>query len=480
MAAITAPSTTFTLAGKREMLTAETTTAYFETIVEPEKIEKIVLSTKSFDIDSANIAASYIEKMKALKIADLSDFIAGRETSIGLSVLNIISTALQKTNLVELDLSENALGPRGVEACKPLLASKETLARISFCNDGLSAEACESIRDLLLFRGLDKPTEITHLRFHNNMSGTGGAIAIADVVKNSPKLQLFELSSTRCGREGGAVLSAAFNSLNCPELRSINISDNTFGSGCGEILGKALCNSMNLTKLIIGDIALEDDGMAALLHHLSGGSGKSITELDITCNDVTYEGLLYLKNTFKNHKNLKTLILDDNMELGSRGAIRVSRAISTNIKHLSMNACDMKRDGVNAICKFFTNNFSNNNNEDGSSNDKITLLLNGNRISNENLKLIQDQMKTIENIVDLGSFSDNDDEASDDEEYGEEDLANDVLEEKEAESSSSSIVDGSNDEEKSTTAATVVTTNSNGNNDGDASLNAAIESLSLA
>ena len=60
------------------MLTAETTTAYFKTIVDPEKIEEIVLSTKSFDIDSAKIAASYIERMKCLKIANLSDFIAGR------------------------------------------------------------------------------------------------------------------------------------------------------------------------------------------------------------------------------------------------------------------------------------------------------------------------------------------------------------------------------------------------------------------
>ena len=206
----TSGNKTFSLQGDREMLTAETTAGYFSKIDNPEHIHTIVFSTKSFDVASAKIAAGYIEKMTNLKIADLSDFIAGRETSIGLEVLNIISTALSKTELVELDLSENALGPRGIESCKPLLASKETLARLSFCNDGLSAEACESIRDLLLFRGLDQPTNLTHLRFHNNMSGSGGAIAIADIVKNSPSLKVFELSSTRCGRDGGEKLSLCF------------------------------------------------------------------------------------------------------------------------------------------------------------------------------------------------------------------------------------------------------------------------------
>ena len=52
--------------------------------------------------------------MTNLKIADLSDFIAGRETSIGLEVLNIISTALSKTELVELDCLRTHLGLVGL------------------------------------------------------------------------------------------------------------------------------------------------------------------------------------------------------------------------------------------------------------------------------------------------------------------------------------------------------------------------------
>ena len=170
----------FDLTGPREMLTKEMAVEYFGVIKNPENVHKICFSTKSFGEDAAEIAASAIVKMTNLKVADLSDFIAGRETSIGLRVLNMISTALASTQLVELDLSENALGPRGVESCRPLLSSKDTLESLSFCNDGLSAEAMEIISDLLLFRGTDSPTRLKTLRFHNNMSGSGCLLYTSD------------------------------------------------------------------------------------------------------------------------------------------------------------------------------------------------------------------------------------------------------------------------------------------------------------
>ena len=250
------------------------------------------------------------------------------------------------TKLVELDVSENALGPRGIEACKPLLASKETLARISFCNDGLSAEACESIRDLLLFRGENMPTSLTHLRFHNNMSGSGGAIAIADVVKNSPSLQLFELSSTRCGRDGGETLCSAFEF--CPNIESINVGDNTFGIESGKILAQVLKNKTKLKYLKVSDIGLEDEGMSALLLSLGTEKCTNLIELDISCNDLTYEGLLSLGLVFRNNLQLEKLILDDN-EIGSRGSMRVARAIEKNSKklnHLAMMILVKQEDEV--------------------------------------------------------------------------------------------------------------------------------------
>ena len=50
-------------------------------------------------------------------------------------------------------MSENALGSKGVLACEPLLQPRPSLQRLFFCNNGMSAEACALIAELLLARG---------------------------------------------------------------------------------------------------------------------------------------------------------------------------------------------------------------------------------------------------------------------------------------------------------------------------------------
>ena len=212
--------------GKRESLTEARTRELFEGITPTNApgITKIQLSNKSFDAPSARVAAEKLTLMKNLKFADLSDIIAGRETSIGLEVLNIFSKALVETPLVWVDLSDNALGPRGVNVCEPLLSSSETLEGIAFKNDGLSAEACEEITRLFLKLG--SPTRLKKLHFWNNMSGDGGAVAIAKLLKQSPYIEDFMMATTRCGEGGGVVLCKALK--HCTMLHTVDMNDNTF------------------------------------------------------------------------------------------------------------------------------------------------------------------------------------------------------------------------------------------------------------
>ena len=221
--------------GKRELLTLERTKAVFEQAYaqalassgrDRATLRSIRLSTKSFDVESARWAASELQKMPALVVADLSDIIAGRETSIGLAVLNTMCMALtSQTGIRRLDLSENALGERGVRtltepvrfcfshasmrcACVCVVGGKLPLAEkltlrplplrnhnphpqlrlmyansldeVLFCNDGLSALSVELIRDIFLPAGADKgETRLRALHFFNNMSGDGGGVACA-------------------------------------------------------------------------------------------------------------------------------------------------------------------------------------------------------------------------------------------------------------------------------------------------------------
>ena len=81
---------------------------------------QIKLSTKSFGSSdgSALTAARALEAhAHSLEDVDLSDVIAGRPEREALAALDILSKALGKLNLRRLDLSDNALGEKGLRAC---------------------------------------------------------------------------------------------------------------------------------------------------------------------------------------------------------------------------------------------------------------------------------------------------------------------------------------------------------------------------
>lgn len=67
------------------------------------------------------------------------------------------------------------------------------------CNNGLSAEACLLVCQILL-EGECPP--LTLLHFYNNMSGSGGATAVGDIVRACPNLEDFRFSATRSSAEG--------------------------------------------------------------------------------------------------------------------------------------------------------------------------------------------------------------------------------------------------------------------------------------
>ena len=107
-------ATTFDVSmdGKREMLDEARTLELLSKIDSSNTttITRIKLSNKSFGNEAVAVLAPKLASLINLQVADLSDIIAGRETSIGLNVLSTISEALsQSPHLVEVDLSENLI-----------------------------------------------------------------------------------------------------------------------------------------------------------------------------------------------------------------------------------------------------------------------------------------------------------------------------------------------------------------------------------
>ncbi len=147
--------------------------------------DRIRLSDKSYTAEAALLIASFLKEpfegsslplAHGIVEADLTDIIASRMTDEGLFVLQTICDAFADSKLVELNLSENAIGEQAIQKCRTAI-NKKSLERLYLCNNGLAGESMERVADILTN---DEDGDgciagnLTTLHFYNNMSGAEG------------------------------------------------------------------------------------------------------------------------------------------------------------------------------------------------------------------------------------------------------------------------------------------------------------------
>ena len=125
--------------GREAVVTAEKAEALLSAIVVKDP-SHIKLSNKSFSSEAAICISKHLLAFKNIEIADISDIIAGRAEEDALLTLKTICDSILGDKLIELNVSDNALGSKGVTACKSLFTRK-SLKRLYACNNGLSADA---------------------------------------------------------------------------------------------------------------------------------------------------------------------------------------------------------------------------------------------------------------------------------------------------------------------------------------------------
>ncbi|KAK5811205.1 RAN GTPase-activating 1 -like protein [Gossypium arboreum] len=382
--------------GRRAFIDAEEAEEILKPLREPgNSYTKICFSNRSFGLDAANVAAPLLSSVKKqLTEIDLSDFIAGRPESEALEVMNLFSSVLEGCQLRYLNLSNNALGEKGVRAFGALLKSQNNLEELYLINDGISEEAAQAVSELI-----PSTEKLKVLQFHNNMTGDEGAIAISDIVKRSHALEDFRCSSTRVGTDGGVALAEALKT--CTRLKKLDLRDNMFGVGAGVALSKALSLFAGLTEVYLSYLNLEDDGAEALANALKE-SAPSLEVLDMAGNDITAKGTASLAACIASKQFLSKLNLAEN-ELKDEGAILIGKSLGEG--HGQLNEVDMstnaiRRAGARLLAQVVV---------------KIPgfklLNINGNFISDEGIDEIKELFKSSPDM--LGSLEDNDPEGED-------------------------------------------------------------------
>ncbi|KAL6497795.1 RAN GTPase-activating protein 2 [Orobanche hederae] len=376
--------------GQRAFLDQDEALTLLSPLKEPgNSYTKICFSNRSFGLGAAIVAGPILASIKnQLKEVDLSDFVAGRPEVEALDVMNIFSEALEGSNLRYLNISENALGEKGVRAFGKLLKSQKNLEELYLINDGISREAAQAVCELV-----SSTEALRVLQFHNNMTGDEGAIAVSEILMRCPLLEDFRCSSTRVGSEGGVALSEAL--AKCRNLKRLDLRDNMFGIEAGVKLSEAIHKFEHLAEIYLSYLNLEDDGAIAITDALKE-SGPSLCVLEMAGNDITAEGAISLSACISRKKGLVKLNLSEN-DLKDEGTICISKALGEG--HDQLKEVDLSQNSIRAAAKALASGLA------GLPEFKL-LNINGNFISDEDIEELK--VIFIECPEKLGSLDEND------------------------------------------------------------------------
>ncbi|KAH7281443.1 hypothetical protein KP509_36G048000 [Ceratopteris richardii] len=396
--------------GNREFLSEESATNLLKDLAVPgNAYTSICFSNRSFGEDAAKAAGKILETVKSQLIkVNLADIVAGRNEEEALSVMSIFSRALAGCNLKYLNLSDNALGEKGVRAFSELLKSQHDLEELYFVNNGISEEAAEAICELL-----PSSKSLRVLHFHNNMTGDSGAVALSGLVKAACNLEDFRCSSTRVASEGGLALAESL--LSGSSLRKLDIRDNPFGVEVGIALAKPLRNFRELKEVYLSYLGFEDEGAESVLEALEHGA-PGLEVFEFAGNDLTSNSVKRLSSCIASKPSLTKINLSEN-DLEDKGVVMICDAIGKGSEHLTeldLSETNIGRIGACAAAKAVA------------SKSKFKLLsLNGNHISEtgiESLKLVLG--KGTNGTAVLGSLDENDEENAGEDSENEEDEGN--------------------------------------------------------
>ncbi|MEW5304729.1 MAG: hypothetical protein WDW36_007321 [Sanguina aurantia] len=331
------------LTGSRDFLNHDGATEALQLMLAPgSAISQVRLSTKSFGREAAAVAAQAISNvLHCLTDADISDVIAGRPEEEALDVLRILSKALAACPLLKsLNLSDNALGEKGIRACAEVLTSLAALESLTVQNVGCSINACAALSQILL-----RCAALKQLHLFNNMSDNAGAELIAQILSRSPVMEDFRMASSRVGPQGGIALAAGLSAGF--HLARLDLSDNPMTAAVAPALAQLIALQPGLTALNLNDASLGDRGVAAVAAAVAAGV-PLLRELGLALNEVSPKGALAVAAAVASKRHLTKLNMREN-ELADLGCVLLAAAASRCTALTTLDFCGNQAHKVGAV-----------------------------------------------------------------------------------------------------------------------------------
>uniref|UniRef100_A0A674I7Q9 Ran GTPase-activating protein 1 n=1 Tax=Terrapene triunguis TaxID=2587831 RepID=A0A674I7Q9_9SAUR len=304
--------------------TAEDAKEVSKEIEEFDGLEALRLEGNTVGVEAAKVIAKALEKKAELKRCHWSDMFTGRLRSEIPFALTALGEALitAGSQLVELDLSDNAFGPDGVRGFEALLKSPAcfTLQELKLNNCGMGIGGGKILAAALKechrkSSAMGKPLALKVFVAGRNRLENDGATALAEAFGLIGTLEEVHMPQNGINHPGITALAQAFAAN--PLLRIINLNDNTFTEKGAVAMAETLKTLRQVEVINFGDCLVRSKGAIAIAEAVKEGLPK-LKELNLSFCEIKRDAALTIAEATEDKSELEKLDLNGNA-LGEEG-----------------------------------------------------------------------------------------------------------------------------------------------------------------
>ncbi|ESK95236.1 ran gtpase-activating protein 1 [Moniliophthora roreri MCA 2997] len=266
--------------------------------IDAAKIEEIHLGGNTIGVDASLELAEFLKKAINIKVADFADIFTGRLiTEIPAALTAICNALIDKTSLVEINLSDNAFGGRSVDPMVPFLTQNRSFQILKLNNNGLGPAGGTVLANALLESAKlsaaeGKKSNLRTFICGRNRLEDGSAPAWAEAF--AAHGGLVEIRMPQNGIRMDGITALAKGLAKNADLQYIDLQDNTFtfeGTLTGvQAWSDALISWPELRTLNLSDCVLSGEGeVPSLVETLAAGSNPKLHTLQLQNNNLEAE-----------------------------------------------------------------------------------------------------------------------------------------------------------------------------------------------
>ena len=220
--------------------------------INKDKIVGLELCHNSIGEKCAEALGEKIKNIKNLKKVDLSDCFVSRGAEELPKCLKFLLEGLVDKPIIELNLSDNALGPSASSGHEFFFEKNKTLQKLYLDNCGMGPIGTPKLMKIIKD---NKEMPLKVLKYSRNKMESIGCSAISELVKEKKTLKKIKISDNEIGNKG---LEDFLNSIkNNKNIYWLDIHNNILSknvSNLAEIIGSL----PNIIHLDLSDLTIED------------------------------------------------------------------------------------------------------------------------------------------------------------------------------------------------------------------------------